>query len=660
MGAASRVPFFLLGALILAAYSADAVAQFPLIAEGNPDISQQSPELRGRLAARLRGAQARWRLEHGTPSERMAAAEDLRGTGDPRQAVEALEAALPREANGLVRAAIAESLAFHGNPSSGAVLAESFTASARAGLEAIAHAIGSLREPAGIEALVAGLDRADRIRAAREGIALAGVAAVPLLRRRARESPSVPVLRALGELGDASALPELVAAVSHAVASVRASAIQALGELGDDRARNTVRIATGDADPSVVNVAWEALASLAGPADAEALAAGLERGVHPPLLLKALLRVDAPRGVAQIVSYASGNDPDLALLASSIALEMPRADLVPVLHGLVREGSRREEALSALAEAEDGAGLPVLLEFRTDRDAQRAIAVCLRRWPFGARIRRAGLAALRALPTRGPASARNLVLRALAGDEEVIPLLEARLEDGDASIRAWAATGLGLVGSRSGSAIYEALREEEDIESFRRLVDAARRHHTQIPERAVRRFAAEPHAQAAIFRSFAQGSVGVRERRRLRRALHDGWEPTVRAALDAIVRLEERAAIPTLFAAYDRSEDAARRRFIARALAALGAADSPEALRRRRIAYDPVVRLAWSGGGGAQGQRVLRFRVEAEQAPEGVLCLIELPSGEMRLQRTLAGGELFVPDLQAGSADVRPILERDI
>ncbi|MFT5352979.1 MAG: hypothetical protein ACI9KE_000176, partial [Polyangiales bacterium] len=59
-------------------------------------------------------------------------------------------------------------------------------------------------------------------------------------------------------------------------------------------------------------------------------------------------------------------------------------------------------------------------------------------------------------------------------------------------------------------------------------------------------------------------------------------------------------------------------------------------------------------------RRILRFRVEAEQAPEGVLCLIELPSGEMRLQRTLAGGELFVPDLQAGDADVRPILERDL
>lgn len=660
MRAPFRAPLSLLGALIFFVYSADAVAQFRLIAEGNPDIAQQAQEQRGRLAARLRGAQTRRRLELGTPSERMTAAQDLRRVGDPRQAVEALETALPREANGLVRAAIAESLAFHGNPSSGLVLAESFTATARAGLDSIARALGTLREPVGIEALVSGLDRADRIRAAREGLALAGVAAVPLLRRRAKESPSVPVLTALGEIGDVSALPELVAAASHAAASIRASAIRSMGILGDDRARNTVRIATGDADASVVNVAWEALASLAGPADAEALVAGLERGVQPALLLKALLRVDASRGVAQLVSYASGNDPDLALLASTIALEMPRADLVPVLHGLVREGSRREEALSALAEAEGGAGLPVLLEFRTDRDAQRAIAVCLRRWPFGARIRRAGLGALRALPTRGPSSARNLVLRALAGDEDVVPLLESRLEDADASIRAWAATGLGLVGNGSGGAIHDALTDEEDIEAFRRLVDAALRHDASIPERAIRRFAGEPHAQAAIFRSFAQRGVGVRERRRLRRALHDGWEPTVRAALEAIVRLNERSAIPTLFAAYDRSEDVPRRRIIARALAALGAADSSQGQRRRRVAYDPSVRAAWSGAGNAQGHRVLRFRVEAEQAPEGVLCLIELPSGEMKLQRTLAGGELFVPDLQAGSADVRPILQRDM
>lgn len=641
----------------------EADAQFgpALIADGNPGLAEQpAQEAPGRIAARLRGAQTRRRLELGDPSERMVAATALRRIGDARQAVEALERSLAREANGLVRTAIADSLAFHGNPSSSAVLADSFSATPRAGLDAIGRALGSLHAPIGIEALVAGLERADRIRAAREGIALAGVAAVPLLRRRAKESPSVPVLTALGEIGDVSALPELVAAASHASASIRASAIHALGELGDDRGRNTVRIATGDADASVVNVAWEALAALAGPADAEALVAGLARSVHPELLIKALLRVDASRGVAQIVSYASGNDADLALLASTIALEMPRADLVPVLHGLVREGSRREEALSALAEAEGGSGLPVLLQFRSDHDAQRAIAVCLRRWPFGARIRRAGLSALRALPMRGPASARNLVLRALAGDEDVIPLLESRLSDADASIRAWAATGLGLVGESSAAFIHEALSEEEDIESFRRLVDAALRHDAQIPERVVRRFAGEPHAQAAIFRSFAQRSVGVRERRRLRRALHDGWEPTVRAAVQAIVDLDDRAAIPTLFAAYDRSEDASRRRVIARSLAALGAAASPAALRRRRIAYDPLVRLAWSGGGQAQGRRILRFRVEAEQAPEGVLCLIELPSGEMRLQRTLAGGELFVPDLQAGDADVRPILERDL
>ena len=191
-------------------------------------------------------------------------------------------------------------------------------------------------------------------------------------------------------------------------------------------------------------------------------------------------------------------------------------------------------------------------------------------------------------------------------------------------------------------------------------MDAALRHDADIPERALRRFASEPHAQAAIFRSFAGRRVGVRERRRLRRALHDGWEPTVRAALDALVELHDTAAIPTLLAAYDRNEDAPRRRAIARALAALGTGGLPEGLRRRRVAFEPQLRAAWADGARASGRRVLRFRVEAEQAPEGVLCLIELPSGQMRLQRTLPGGELFVPGLQSGDADVRPILERDL
>lgn len=652
--------FWTVGAFLVG--SSVAAAQFgpSLVIETNPQVPQTAPEARGRLAARLRGARARRQLQLGNPSQRMEAATSLRHVGDPRQAVEALEAALPREANGLVRGAIADSLAFHGAASSSEVLAESYASSVRANLDALARALGTLHAPEGIQALVDGLARADRIQASREGLALAGVAAVPLLRRRARETPSVPVLEALGRIGDAQALPELVAAASHSLASIRAGAVRALGRLGDDRGRNTVRIATGDTDASVVNIAWEALAALAGPADGEALQAGLERSVHPELLLRALLRVDPPRGVAQIVSYASGNDPNLALMASTIALEMPRADLVPVLHGLVREGSRREEALAALAESEGGAGLPVLLEFRSERDAQRAIAICLRRWPLRGRVRRAGLSALRELPTRGPASARNLVLRAVAADLSVVPLLEERLGDANASIRAWAATGLGLVGRSSGDKIRRALAEEEDIEAFRRLVDAALRHGAEIPERTLRRFSGEPHAQASIFRSYGASSVGLRERRRLRRALLDGWEPTVRASLEALVDLDDRAAVPTLFAAYDRSEDPSRRQAIARAIAGLGAAASPEGIKRRRVAYDAGLRAAWDGAVGGAGRRVLRFRIEAEQAPEGVLCLIELPSGEMRLQRTLAGGELIIPDISAGDADVRPILERDL
>lgn len=69
--------------------------------------------------------------------------------------------------------------------------------------------------------------------------------------------------RALGRVGDRSAVPALVDRLASDVESdVRRHAAEALGRLGDERARGPLTTATQDSDPYVVAAAIEALAAL--------------------------------------------------------------------------------------------------------------------------------------------------------------------------------------------------------------------------------------------------------------------------------------------------------------------------------------------------------------------------------------------------------------
>ncbi|MEM7607907.1 MAG: HEAT repeat domain-containing protein, partial [Myxococcota bacterium] len=600
----------------------------------------------GWFARRTSGARHRRALANPSASIRRAAAESLRRAGDRELAVEALAAQLGPERDPRVREAMAQTLAYLGAGRD--ALIEAFAGPSAVAADALAVALASLGDGPSIDALVEALNRADRASPAYDALVLLGAPAVPALRRAVRNGAQPALYELLGDIGDPSALPELLDAATSDAVLTRRAAIRALGRLGDDRGRNAVRRATGDSDPEVARLAWGAFARLAGPADIEPLEAGLEARNQPEPLLRALLRVAPDRGVAALVARVSGTDADAARMAAEVALSVPHPGLVPVLHGLVQEGSRRQEALSALAEAEGGAGFSVLLQLMPAPDVARALAICLRRWrPEG---RELGLRALRALPSRGPGAARALLLRAVARDGEAAPLLEPHLQSDEASVRGWAAAGLELLGGADRGLVANALEGEEDPEAFRRLVDLALLLNVRVPDGALRRFASG-RAFAAALRARAVRPTRD-DRRVLRRALHSAWPPAARAAAYTLGAIDDVDAVPALLALYDRNESI--RPLVAQVVGRL-APGHPGVLARRRVASEPALRADWSGGLG-RGRRVLRVGVQAEQAPDGVLCLITLPGGRMRLQRTLPSGELLIADVPAGMADVRPLL----
>jgi HEAT repeat protein len=68
--------------------------------------------------------------------------------------------------------------------------------------------------------------------------------------------------RALGRLGDAAALPALVAALAHPQGNLRKEAALALGEIRAPQAAQALSLAAADPDPEVRKVARAALLRL--------------------------------------------------------------------------------------------------------------------------------------------------------------------------------------------------------------------------------------------------------------------------------------------------------------------------------------------------------------------------------------------------------------
>jgi HEAT repeat protein len=642
--------------------------------------------LAGRVASadgwrsRLTGPRAAEQLSAPDAQSRREAARTLGRDGDADQAVEALVRALRQERDASVRRAVVRALARRGSAQATPAVVEAFREGDRVNRAVVAHTLAALGTEGAIEALVKGLGTPETMPVAIEALRRVGTPAVPaLLGALRKRAVAAPAARVLGAIGHPMATPALVRLLGVDSEAIRTSAVQALGRLADPRAARAVAQRLADDSGQVVLAALRALRRLGAKEQWEPIAAQLEAKApeHRRAALRALAHIDPPRAARLMERRARSKDDSAVSAAVDVALEVPHAAFVPLLHGIWKEGTRAGEAASALAEVDSGAGVGVLAEqcrAHPDNPAlSRALAVGLRKWgpQLGAKLRRRARSSLRRAARRAPAR-RGLLLRALAGDRRVASRLVSGLRGADASLRAVSAHGLQLLGARDHrEALVGALRDESDPEAFRRMARATWELGARVALSALwepmRRGATRPEAMILAAKSMPEAPrrSRLRLRERLRRELRSAEPRTRAAAARALAEADDRAAWRALV---ERLEDGAAevRLASARALQVLAVAEArPGIEARRRVERNPRVRAALADaasaprrrplpGFQARGSGVLRVGVAAPDGQSGSVSVdVVLRDGRWLKMRTLETGELLLADLPAGEADVR-------
>jgi HEAT repeat protein len=175
-----------------------------------------------------------------------------------------------------------------------------------------------------------------RRRPARDGARR--LALEPALRRQAAEAPTVPRLRALGEVADRAAVPLLVSVLANRP-ELRLAALQSLGEIGGDEARAALREAIEVPLPpplerTELRVAHRALAGCATEDDERLFLAAAEHADWYVRLaaVDGLRRMTRPTAIAALARLAG--DPVQAVANRALA-----ALQLPLVHGASSVGS---------------------------------------------------------------------------------------------------------------------------------------------------------------------------------------------------------------------------------------------------------------------------------------------------------------------------------
>ncbi len=637
----------------------------------------------GDLAAWLTGPREEGQLDAASMDKRLEAAHTLGRWGEPHRAVAALAAALGSERQPEVRRALMRSLARRGDAAGVPALIEAL--SSRDGRDVVpaAEALGAIGSDAAIHALIEGLEVGRTATAAGQGLARIGVrAAPPLIQALHEPAARLDAARVLGSLGEREATPALVELLHDQRSEVRQAAVVALRRIDDARAAPAVAAMLSDPFSPIVVSALGTLARIGGPAQREAVRRWVTQG--PPAVrraaLGALLAIAPEKGAQELARILGAGDQGLSPWAAQLALECTHPAVVPVLYGLLKEGTLADAAASALAEVDDGRGVSVLLaEASPDkphaRAALRAAAVAVRRWPGLPELARQRVWSLLEHLTGSRDVPRTLLLRALARDPWVAPWLRKALGSSRAGRRAIGALGLEVLGDRSqGAFVVKALGSEQDPEAFRRMASAALALGAPAPFAVIEPRFDDPSVASEAMALAAGSAPEMSQRQRtelgeaLRRALRATDGRTRAGASRGLAILGARAAWRAIAT---RLEDGLPevRRAAARALAVLAVPASAAVLEAQaRVEDDASVRLALSDAAAvAEGQRrrplafdeagdeVLRVRVAAlaQGRREGVPVDVVLPDGRWLTLTTLPGGELLLPDLPAGRADVR-------
>lgn len=582
-------------------------------------------------------------LQSGDALERRAAARALGVRGDAPGARAVLVEALRTERDGSVRAEIARSLGRRAHPALADTLARGLAESSALEAEPFARALVAVRTGTALEHLVEALGREEHRAVAAAALQDAGLAAAPALTARLRETPSfVPAIQLLGALRDVEAVPLLTRiALGEHPPPVRMAAVVALRTIGDSRAAPALRTTLdGLSDALVVadlrDATLEALSFVGDPRDAARVVARLEgaEGAERRRWLAALLRVDPETAERELRAAVTSDDPQAVRDASDVVLASPHPALLAILHGLLREGARADEAATALAEL-GPSGVAILVHEAERPEARRELAVALRADRAGEHEDEA-LASLR----RGD-DATGLAWRAVARDRSVRVALEASLASSVSSERALAAQSLGVLGGAPVvSVLREALERERETGAWVAVAVALARLGVSVdPDLWIAALDDPRRALAAALLAAEHRGDPRSARRRdraLRRALHAD-DPRVRAnAAWALGRVGDRAAIPVL-EDLERDPDADVRRASLHALATL----------------DPMEGNTVSGPAVAfEGSEAARFRVASASA-EPMPVDVTLADGRTLRVWTTPTGEAVVVDLPSQIVDVR-------
>ncbi|MCB9632662.1 MAG: HEAT repeat domain-containing protein [Sandaracinus sp.] len=567
-------------------------------------------------------------LQRGDTHERLAAARELAVRGDAPLARSTLVEALRVERDESVRAEIARSLGRRAHPSLADTLGRGLAEATPTSAPAFADALVAVGTTTALGHLVDALANDPNRPAVFHALESAGLAAAPLLLARLRETPSfVPAIDALALLGDADATPLLTRILlgEHPLPA-RLAAARAIGRSRDVRAAPSLRAfldGMPDTAPlrGVRDAVLHALATLGDPADAPRLRARFEAAEESRRVwLEALVRVDPVGSESLLREEVTSDDPRRVREASDVVLSHPHTAFVPILHGLLREGARSDEAATVLSGLGD-VGVAVLLREADRPEARRELAWGVRVGGLPPELRREAMARLRRETDR-----TGLGWRAIARDADARTALEDALDSADPFL----VQSLGLL---DPDALKDELARLEG-DAWIAAATALARAEIAVPAEQFLGAFDDPERAPVAALLAAHGELGGRAARRRDRALRELLHaPDARARANAAWALGRR---------HDRS---ARR-----ALEDLRTdtdADVRRAVEHALAELDPdAVAVASFGHAG------LRFRVASGEA-RGRRVEIALADGRILPWWTAPSGEAVLPDLPSQVADVR-------
>ena len=356
---------------------------------------------------------------------------------------------------------------------------------------------------------------------------------------------------ALGEVGDASAVPALLEALKDSNEEVRRGAADALGEIGDASAAPALLEALKDSyDEEMLKHAAGALGKIG---DASAVPGLLQALKYrdkwgPRYAADALGEIGDASAVPALLEALKYRDKWGPRYAADALGKIGDASAVPALLEALKDSYDEEmykHAAGALGKIGDASAVPGLLQALKYRD----------KW--------------------GPRYAADALGE--IGDASAVPaLLEALKDNSDAWVRRYAAEALGKIGDASAvPGLLQALKDNSDAWVCKLAAEALRKIDDASAVPALLPALKDSNVSVRRLAVYALGEVGDASAvPALLEALKDSNEEVRRGAADALAKIGDASAVPALLEALKESYDEEMLKHAAGALGKIGDASA--------------------------------------------------------------------------------------